>query len=146
MTEGTGWIYKGFLLVEKPPGIVKAYRSPLLWDEEITSYVYESENRFDIERVIDSANDGGDFDPALGPPAMFFSLPAPKYSDRIMEKVRQKLGLEPGDTLRDKEINEMNRDTIFQYCLEWEGIIGYDGQIRGWIENIYGVNVSTFGI
>lgn len=70
----------------------------------------------------------------------------PKYPDYIMEKVRQHLGLEPYDTSRDEEINNVSRDLVFQHVLEWEGIIGYDYQIRSWIENIYGVNVSTFGV
>lgn len=69
----------------------------------------------------------------------------PKYSDNIMEKVRQHIGLEPYDTSRDAEINNMTRDSVFGHVLEWEGIIGYNNQIRSWIQDIYGVDVSTFG-
>lgn len=74
------------------------------------------------------------------------STVVPKYSAHIMDMVRQHIGLEPGDTSRDEEINNMTRDSIFDHCLEWEGIIGYGYQIRSWIEDIYGVNVSTFGV
>lgn len=67
------------------------------------------------------------------------------YNEAILERVRQRLGLEPWDTTRDSEIEGMSRDSVFHHVLEWEGIIGYDYQIRNWIEDIYGVNVSTFG-
>ncbi len=70
----------------------------------------------------------------------------PKYNTLIMDKVRQHLGLEPGDSSRDTEINDMSRDMVFDHCLEWEGLIGYGYQVRSWIEDIYGVNVSTFGV
>ncbi len=74
------------------------------------------------------------------------SLVSPRYSNFIMERVRQRLGLEPGDTSRDADINNMTRDSVFVHVLEWEGIIGYAGTIRGWIKDIYGVDVSTFGL
>ncbi len=70
----------------------------------------------------------------------------PKYPDHIMDKVRQSLGLEPGDTSKDAEINAMSRDAVFDHCLNWEGLINYGNQMRDWIQDIYGVNVSTFGV
>ena len=63
----------------------------------------------------------------------------PKYSDNIMERVRLHLGLESNDTSRDVEINGMTHDSVFQHCLEWEGIIGYDISIHSWIKEIYDV-------
>ncbi len=66
----------------------------------------------------------------------------PKYRNYIMEKVRQHLGLEYYDTSRDAEINDMAHNDIFYHCLEWEGIIGYDLTIRGWVVDIYGVTLS----
>lgn len=63
------------------------------------------------------------------------------YPDYIMEKVRQRLGLEEWDTSRDHEINNMSHDTLFKHCLEWEGIIGYDYTIRNFIIDIYGVQI-----
>ncbi len=69
----------------------------------------------------------------------------PKYNNSIMERVRQHLGLEEYDTSRDGEINRMSHDAVLDHVLEWEGIIGYGYQIRGWVENIYGVKLETFG-
>lgn len=67
---------------------------------------------------------------------------APLYPGHIMERVRQHLGLEPYDTSRDAEINTMSRDTVFDHCLEWEGMMGYGHQMRGWMHDIYGVDLS----
>lgn len=66
----------------------------------------------------------------------------PGYPNYIMEKVRQHLGLESYDTSKDAEINDMNHNTVFFHCLEWEGIIGYGPTIHGWINDIYGVNLE----
>lgn len=63
------------------------------------------------------------------------------YPDYIMEKVRQRLGLESGDTSRDGEIERMSHDTLFNHCLEWEGIIGFDYTIRNFVIDIYGVRI-----
>lgn len=66
----------------------------------------------------------------------------PGYPDYIMEKVRQRLSLDPYDTSKDAKINDMNHNTVFFHCLEWEGIIGYGPTIHGWINDIYGVDLS----
>lgn len=63
----------------------------------------------------------------------------PVYPEWIMNKVRQSLGLEPGDMTRDGEINNMSHHEVFKRCLEWEGIIGYDYTLRGWVNDIYGI-------
>ncbi len=70
------------------------------------------------------------------------SAAVPVYPDYIMQKVRQHLGLEYYDTSRDAEINDMAHNDVFYHCLEWEGIIGYDLTIRGWVVDIYGVTLS----
>lgn len=64
------------------------------------------------------------------------------YPNYIMEKVRQHLGLEAYDTSRDADINNMSHDEVFQHCLYWEGIIGYENTIKGWIKDIYGVELG----
>ncbi len=64
------------------------------------------------------------------------------YPAYIMEKVRQRLGLESWDTKSDSEINAMSHDTVFTHCLAWEGIIGYEYQIRDWVSVIYGVTLE----
>ena len=60
MIEETTWSYKRFLIVEHPAGVVKAYRNPMYWDGETTSY--EAKSRTDIEQMIDDAEDGGEFE------------------------------------------------------------------------------------
>lgn len=64
------------------------------------------------------------------------------YPDYIMEKVRQRLGLEPEDTSRDDEINNMTHNMVFSHCLAWEGIIGYDYMITDLVKEIYGVTLG----
>jgi len=66
----------------------------------------------------------------------------PKYPDYIMQKVRQRLDLEPWDTSRDGEINNMTHDVVFGHCLVWEGIIGYEYPIMAWVEGIFGVTLT----
>lgn len=65
-----------------------------------------------------------------------------KYFDCIMEDVRQNLGLEPDDTSKDDEINEMSRDEILDRVCEWHGLIHYGDTIREWIENIWGIDLD----
>jgi len=65
-----------------------------------------------------------------------------QYTTYIMEKVRQHLGLESWDPSRDSEINLMSKDEVFKHCLEWEGIIGYDYEIRKMMSDIYGTSLS----
>lgn len=64
-----------------------------------------------------------------------------KYSEWIMEDVRQNLGLEADDVSRDNDINEMSKDEIFERILEWDGLIGYLETIKGWITEIYNVKL-----
>ena len=66
----------------------------------------------------------------------------PKYHNYMMEKVRQHIGLEPWDTSRDEEINNMSKDSVMDHCLEWEGIIGYGHTIRDWVKEIYGITLE----
>ena len=66
----------------------------------------------------------------------------PAYSENIMQKVREYLGLEPYDTSRDAEINSLTKNEVFGKVLIWEGIIGYEYQIKRWIEDIYGVQLN----
>lgn len=68
--------------------------------------------------------------------------PTPIYPNYIMEKVRQRLGVESYDTSRDEEINGMSKDNVFSAVLEWEGIIGYAWTIKDWIKDIYGIELN----
>ncbi len=65
-----------------------------------------------------------------------------KYSDDIMEAVRQNLGLEADDESRDDEINDMSRQEILECVCNWNGLINYADTIREWIENIWGIDLD----
>lgn len=60
-----------------------------------------------------------------------------KYSESIMEYVRQRLGLEKYDDSRDKEINELSPNEVFEHVCEWNGLCGYSNTIKSWIRDIY---------
>lgn len=64
------------------------------------------------------------------------------YSENILRIVRQNLNLEPTDTSKDDEINAMSQSKILDCVCEWEGLIGYSRVIRGWIKDIYGINLD----
>jgi hypothetical protein len=64
------------------------------------------------------------------------------YPENILRIVRQNLNLEPTDASKDDEINAMSQSEIFNCVCEWEGIIGYSRTIRGWIKDIYGINLD----
>lgn len=64
------------------------------------------------------------------------------YFDSIMEDVRQNLGLEASDTSRDDEINGMTRQEVLDRVCNWNGLIGYAGTIREWIEDIWGIDLD----
>ena len=65
-----------------------------------------------------------------------------KYPEYIMAKLRQRLDLEGDDTSRDAEINQYSPTEAFQEVLAWEGFYGYFYHIRGWIEDIYGIELK----
>lgn len=60
-----------------------------------------------------------------------------KYSESIMECVRQRLGLEKYDDSRDEEINHLSPDEVFDHVCNWKGLLGYATTIKSWIEDIY---------
>lgn len=62
-----------------------------------------------------------------------------KYVKQIL---RQRLGLEPTDSSRDKELEIMSNREIFDECLRWEGIIGYGDRIISMVEDIFGVTLE----
>ena len=65
-----------------------------------------------------------------------------KYSEEVMKKVRQRLGVEEDDTSLDLDIAGLHQGEVFNHCLCWEGIIGFGLPIRRWIEDIYGVQLK----
>ena len=107
-------LYEGFLIVEYSETDVKAYRSRQYYAGNTTSY--ETTSQANISQMIDDAGDEGDFTDVeyyelmqtlgrAGP--IQYEITTPKYPTHIMDRVRQHLGLEPGDTSRDSEINNI---------------------------------------
>lgn len=47
---------------------------------------------------------------------------------------------ERGNT--DTDIAAMTPNDAFKEVLEWEGLCGYDGAIKRWIKDIYGIEVN----
>ena len=66
-----------------------------------------------------------------------------KYPEHIMKVLRQRLGLDEDDTLRDDEINIYSPSEAFEEVLNWEGILGYANTIKWWIESIYGIDIDA---
>lgn len=65
-----------------------------------------------------------------------------KYSEEIMECVRQRWGLERFDDSRDEEINQLSPDEVFDHVCNWNGLLRYASTIKSWIEDIYKVNLN----
>lgn len=65
-----------------------------------------------------------------------------KYSEEIMECVRQRWGLGRFDDSRDKEINQLSPDEVFDHVCNWNGLLGYATTIKTWIGDIYKVNLK----
>jgi hypothetical protein len=57
-----------------------------------------------------------------------------KYSENIMEQLRQRLGLDDKyDISQDEEINNMSKDEVFADLFGWNGLRGWDYIIKNWI-------------
>ena len=65
-----------------------------------------------------------------------------KYSEEIMECVRQRWGMGRFDDSRDKEINQLSPDEVFDHVCNWNGLLGYAATIKTWIGDIYKVNLK----
>ena len=65
-----------------------------------------------------------------------------KYSPVVMERVRQRLGLEEDDKSRDKDIEAMSPFKLLDHCLCWEGIIGFTHLFKDLVREIYGVELK----
>ena len=66
----------------------------------------------------------------------------PQYPEYIMQKIRQYRGLGEFNTSQDGILQAMSHDEAFAAVLNWEGIIGYEYQIKDWIQYIYGVTLT----
>ena len=65
-----------------------------------------------------------------------------RYSSQVMERVRQRLGLEEGDKSRDAEIEAMSQYYVLDHCLCWEGIIGYTQTIIDMVGDVYFLHIG----
>ena len=65
-----------------------------------------------------------------------------KYSECIMEYVRQNLGLDKYDTSEDKDINEMSKSDIFEKVCNWNNLYWYSEYIKSWVKDIYGIDLD----
>ena len=64
-----------------------------------------------------------------------------RYPEYIMQKLRQRRGLEEDDVSEDSDINTLSPSESFDEVCNWEGLINYGSTIRGWINDIYGVRI-----
>ena len=65
-----------------------------------------------------------------------------KYPEYIMQYVRLNLGLKGNDTSKDELINNMTKKEVLDRVCNWNGLIDYGGQVKGWIEDIYDVELE----
>lgn len=66
-----------------------------------------------------------------------------KYPEHLVNKVRQNLDLEKGDTSMDDTILNFTRSTFLNRVLLWEGFIGYGTTIREWVGDVYGIELGS---
>lgn len=65
-----------------------------------------------------------------------------KYPEYIMRNLRERLGVNSKDTSQDEEIMSMSKETVLDEYLNYEGIIGYGGQIKDLVEMIWGIELE----
>ena len=105
----------------------------------------------ELKQVIDKEIDDGTRQHGIATQADIDALNAStdtgvgesQYPEWIMQMVRLRKGLDQSDRSRDAEIARMSKSEVFEACLEWEGIIGYGGRLRNWIDAIYGTSISS---
>lgn len=64
-----------------------------------------------------------------------------KYSEVVMENVRQALGLEDDDESSDDKIMAMEKSEVLGLYWQWNGIIGYETEILESIEDIFNITL-----
>ena len=73
-----------------------------------------------------------------------FSRHNVEVPEHIMEIMRQRRYLDEDDTSEDQEILEMSGLDFLHNWLEWEGIIGYTGELLHVIEMAYGIDLESW--
>lgn len=69
------------------------------------------------------------------------NVEVPEY---IMEILRQRRCLDEDDTSEDQEILDMSGLDFLHSWLEWEGIIGYTGELLQVIKMAYGIDLENW--
>lgn len=65
------------------------------------------------------------------------------YNKKVMEALRQRRGLEPGDSSKDGDIMSMSKQDVFNEYCEWNGLLhGYGHELLKIVENIYNMNLQ----
>ena len=65
-----------------------------------------------------------------------------RYPENIMQKLRQRRGLEPYDTSIDSDLNTYTPGEVLDDVCNWEGLINYGSAIKNWIKDIYGIDIE----
>lgn len=66
------------------------------------------------------------------------------FPENIMQLLRLRHGLNRFDKDNDESIKKMSKSSAFKDVLCWNGIIGFDNVIKGYIKDIYEVDLDTF--
>lgn len=66
-----------------------------------------------------------------------------KYTEDVMECVRQRLGLEKYDDSKDEVINQLSPDEVLGHVCNWNGLLGYAYTIKSWIRDIYKLDLDN---
>lgn len=66
-----------------------------------------------------------------------------KYSEDVMEYVRQRWGLKKYDDSKDKEINQLSPNEVLEHVCNWNGLLGYSNMIKSWIRDIYKLDLDN---
>lgn len=66
-----------------------------------------------------------------------------KYPENIMKILRQEEGLNKYDFSRDEELNKTKPNEAFKKVMIWEDMYEDEEYIKGWVKNIYGVDLDS---
>ena len=65
-----------------------------------------------------------------------------RYPEYIFACLRKRRGLDEKDERIDDLLNKMDPNRVFHEVLIWHGLIGWDSQIKGWIKDIYKIDIG----
>lgn len=66
-----------------------------------------------------------------------------RYPEYILRYLRMRCGMDEADTSRDDYFQSLDHNSVFSEVLQWKGLLGgWDVSIKGWILDIYGVDLD----